>query len=287
MTLYLYDAAFRPNLAAVKANGGIAINGYLTGKYADTTTQPSQALAAGLGYLPTYEEGPSELVHASRSYGQAVGRKILAAFAAKSLPLDGSVAVYPSVDVNVPDASAASCNDAWLGIRDILHGKVSLRAYAEGAVIDALANAGLLDGPCWLAAPTSWPGFNVDDKHVCVVQLTGTKVPGTDADHIITNPNLLGALWPKGSPYGAEMSLTNTDAETVWEARGLKLWNGSEPTPWEVLSYLHEVVLQLRSGLGSVNAVVADIDKRVAALQAAQVSASGTYDATLTVGAKQ
>lgn len=283
----MYDAAFRPNLTAVKANGGIAINGYLTGKYADTTTQPAQALAAGLGYLPTYEEGQSQLVHASRTTGQAIGRAILAAFETKKLPLDGSVAVYPSVDVNVPDASASSCNDGWLGIRDVVHGKVSLRAYAEGAVIDALASAGLLDGPCWLAAPTSWPGFNVDDKHVCVVQLTGTRVPGTDADHIITNPNLLGALWPKGSPYGAEMSLTNTDAETVWEARGLKLWNGSEPTPWSVLSYIHAVVLRLEAGQAKVDALVADIDKRVAALQAAQVSAQGTYEATLTVGAKQ
>lgn len=280
--LYLYDAAFRPDLASVKANGGIAINGYLTGQYSDTTTQPSQALSAGLGYVPTYEEGPSELVHASRSYGQAVGRKILAAFAAKSLPLDGSVAVYPSVDVNVPDASAASCNDAWLGIRDLVNGKVSLRAYAEGAVIDALANAGLLDGPCWLAAPTSWPGFNVDDRHVCVVQLTGTKVPGTDADHIITNPQLLGALWPAGSPYGDDMTLTAAEAAQLADA--VRFASAADVR-----------AQALQGTVAQIGAVSADIDKRLAALQAAvaaQTAAqaspvAGSYPATLTVGDKQ
>ncbi len=144
MSLYAYDAAYSPNLAAVKAAGGIAINGYLTGTYANTTTQPAAARTAGLGYVPTYEEGPSELVNASRSAGQAVGTRILTAFKAKGIPLDGSVAVYPSADVDVPGANATACNAAWQGIRDVLVGKVSVRAYAEGAVIDALANAGLV-----------------------------------------------------------------------------------------------------------------------------------------------
>lgn len=274
MTLYMYDAAFRPDLASAKAKGGIAVNGYLTGQYADTTTQPSQALAAGLGYVPTYEEGQSELVHASRAYGQAVGRKILAAFAAKRLPLDGSVAVYPSVDVNVPDASASSCNDAWLGIRDEVNGKVSLRAYAEGAVIDALARAGLVDGPCWLAAPSSWPGFNVHDIHVCAVQLVGSPVPGTDANHIITDPSQLGALWPEGSPYGDSMTLTAAEAAQLADA------------------VRYSAAADARSQ--ALQGVAADLEVRVAALQAAvaslsqsQSSPSGTYSATLTVGAKQ
>lgn len=289
MTLYLYDAAFRPNLTSVKANGGIAINGYLTGQYADTTTQPAQALAAGLGYVPTYEEGQSELVHASRSYGQSVGRKILGAFGTKKLPLDGSVAVYPSVDVSVANASASSCNEAWLGIRDVVKGKVSLRAYAEGAVIDALANAGLLDGPAWLAAPKSWPGFNVSDKHVCVVQLVGSSVSGTDADHIITDPHSLGAYWPKGSPYG--VTVTPKD---IWSFAA-KIWNGSSPSAWSVLSNVHYVVHTMSEVVGRIATSVGDIDKRVAELQAeveklsqAQSSpVSGSYPATISVGAKQ
>lgn len=199
--LYVYDAAYRPDLSKVKRNG-VAINGYLTGKYANTTTQPKEALAAGLGYIPTYEEGNSELVNASRASGQAVGRKILAAFAAKGLPLDGSLAVYPSVDV--AEASATACDEAWRGLRDVLKGKVSLRYYGEGRIGDHLYDAGLLDGPYWLAAPTSWPGYAFSHR-VCMVQLVGTNVPGTDQDHLITDPHALGALWPAGSPYGVEL----------------------------------------------------------------------------------
>lgn len=200
---YVYDAAYRPNLKAVNAADGVAVgvNGYLTGIYADTTTQPADAHAAGLGYVPTYEEGPAELVHASRRKGRQVGRKILAAFKAKQIPLDGTVAVYPSVDVNVSAGDATACNAAWRGIRDVLAGKVSVRAYAEGAVIDALAAAGLVDGPCWLAAPTSWPGFNVDDPNVGMVQLVGTDVASTDKDHLVKDPSTLGAWWPRGSRY--------------------------------------------------------------------------------------
>lgn len=275
MTLYMYDAAYKPDLASVKANGGIAINGYLTGTYADTTTQPAQARAAGLGYVPTYEEARSELVLASRSYGQSVGRKILTAFAAKGLPLDGSVAVYPSVDVSVATASAASCNNAWLGIRDVVSDKVSLRAYAEGAVIDALASAGLLDGPAWLAAPKSWPGFNVNDVHVCAVQLVGSAVSGTDADHLITDPQKLGAYWPEGSPYGDTVTLTPAEAALLADA--------------ERFAAAADARAQALQGqVSQLLTAVADIDKRVAALQAAQASpVPGNYPATLTVGAKQ
>lgn len=225
---YAYDAAYSPNLAKVKAAGGIAINGYLTGTYALSTTQPAAARAAGLGYVPTYEQGAAELVGASRATGQAVGRRILAAFVAKGLPLDGTVAVYPSVDVSVPidgtDRDADACNDAWRGMRDILVGKVSIRAYAEGAVIDALAAAGLVDGKCWLAAPTSWPGYSVTDSNVCMIQLVGTDVAGTDRNHIITDPHALGAWWPDGSIYAQEadpMAGYTLDeiADAVWSRR--------------------------------------------------------------------
>ncbi len=211
-SLYAYDAAYAPDLAKVKAAGGIAINGYLTGLYATSTTQPAAARAAGLGYVATYEEGPSELVNASRAAGQTVGVRILTAFKAKGLPLDGSVAVYPSADVNVANPDA--CNAAWRGIRDVLAGKVSVRAYAEGAVIDALAGAGLLDGKCWLAAPTSWPGYTSDDANVCMIQLVGTDVAGTDRNHIIVDPHALGAWWPEGSEY-ALMALDPKDPVIV------------------------------------------------------------------------
>jgi hypothetical protein len=211
----MFDAAYKPDLAKVKAAGGVVVNGYISGTYASSTTQPSDAVAAGLGYLPSYEEGAAELVGATRAYGQSVGRKIVAAFTAKGLPLDGTLAVYPAVDTNVPGVQATDCNAGFAGIRDVLAGRVSLRAYAEGAVIDALVTAGVVDGPCWLAAPASWPGFNVADQHVCLVQRVGTSVPGTDLNTIITDPHLLGALWPSGSPYGGFMAITAQDAQLI------------------------------------------------------------------------
>lgn len=196
--LTAHDAAYAPDLGALRRVGSIAVNGYLTGKYATTTTQPAAARAAGLGYVATYEEGPSELVGASRYTGRRVGDKIMAAWRAKGLPLGPEFAVYPSVDVN---AAAGSCDNGWQGIRDVIQGEISLRSYADGAIIDHLTAARLVDGKCWLAAPTSWPGYRLDDPNVCMIQMVGTDVPGTDRNHIVTDPHALGAWWPDGSPY--------------------------------------------------------------------------------------
>lgn len=282
--LYAFDAAYAPDLAAVKAEGGIAVNGYLTGDYADTTTQPAAAHAAGLGYVPTYEEGRDELVNASRAAGQAVGRKILDAFDRKGIPLNGTVAVYPSVDVPVGAGTADACNAGWRGIRDVIAGKVSVRAYAEGAVIDALVRAGLVDGPCWLAAPTSWPGFDVNDANVCMIQLVGSPVGGTDQNHLVTDPSALGAWWPAGSPYGGDdMALTDDDvqkiADAVW-AHHYKVDGRVERRAdymlgyaWDGAEKAHGQLERLAPEVAGIKALLADAKSgvltRIASLQAA------------------
>lgn len=233
MTLYGYDAAYQPDLATVKAAGGIAVNGYLTGRYATTTSSPAHALAAGLGWWATYEEDPAELVGASRTVGQQVGQKILAAFKAlrddkgRPLPLDGSLAVYPSVDVS--SSSVTACDDSWPGVRDVLEGQLGVRYYGEGLLGDHLTAAGLLDGPFWLAAPSSWPGFNPADPRVCIVQEVGTNVPGTDRNHLITQPSALGALWPDGSPYGGDVSQADVIAALQSTAGQAAILNALRP----------------------------------------------------------
>lgn len=297
--LYAFDAAYSPDLAKVKAAGGIAINGYLTGTYANSTTQPAAAHKAGLGYVPTYERAPAELVGASRATGRAVGSAILAAFKAKGIPLDGTIAVYPSVDVSVAidgtDHDADACNTAWQGIRDVLAGKVSIRAYAEGAVIDALASAGLVDGPCWLAAPTSWPGFNVNDKHVCMVQLVGSPVSSTDANHIITDPHSLGAWWPTGSPYAAGATVADPDPMEV-----IVSMSGAPSTYKEFLADVQALVdnpkweahgrpsryaptTVMRAAADDLNAplakILADVAPRVASLQQSVAAVAKTATA--------
>lgn len=214
------DAAYQPNLAAVRAAGAIAINGYLTGKFATTTTSPAAAHAAALGWIATYEEGPAELVGATRAQGVAVGEKIAAAWRTHGIPDDGSVAVFPSVDIRVAAADAASCDNGWMGIRDVLKSGASLRGYAEGAVIDHLAARGLVDGKCWLSASSSYPGYNVHDENVCMIQQVGSSVGGTDTNHIITDPYALGAWWPPGSPYvtpGGFMSLTSAQQDDLYQ----------------------------------------------------------------------
>lgn len=214
--LAMFDAAYAPDLAAVAAHG-IAVNCYISGDYVNTTTQPAAAHAAGLGVAMTYEEGRAELVHATREQGRAVGRKILAALRAHGTPEGVGIAVYPSIDVAVVGADRpTACNDGFRGLRDVLGDRFSLRAYAEGAVIDALAAAQLVDGPCWLAAPTSWPGYAPNDAHVGIVQLVGSPVPGTDHNKITKDPNALGFWWPDGSNYGeAEMALTDQDVDKI------------------------------------------------------------------------
>lgn len=278
--LYLYDAAYAPSLSKVKKRpGAIAMNGYLTGRYAGTTSQPAAVRKAGLGYVATYEEGPGELVRASRATGRRVGDKIVKAFRDKGIPIRPDIGVFPSVDVSVPidgnDHDADQCNTGWEGVRDVLDGDLSLRAYAEGAVIDALATAGLIDGKCWLAAPTSWPGFNVNSNHICMVQLVGTDVPGTDKNHLVTDPHALGAWWPEGSPYAQEDPLSNlTDeqleqiAHAVWAHTG-KLWNKSSPTAWGVLSSVHQTAHAASDRAATISTVVNGMVTRVASLQAA------------------
>lgn len=213
------DAAYEPNLAAVKAAGAIAINGYLTGKFATTTTSPAEAHKAALGWIATYEEGPAELVGATRAQGVAVGEKIAAAWRTHGIPDDGSIAVFPSVDIRVAAADADSCDNGWLGIRDVMASGASIRSYAEGAVIDHLAARGLVDGKCWLSASSSYPGYNVNDENVCMIQQVGSSVGGTDTNHLITDPYALGAWWPPGSPYalpGAFMSLTSAQQDDLY-----------------------------------------------------------------------
>lgn len=261
--LWVYDAAYRPDLAAVRARGGIAVNGYLTGAYEHTTTQPDQALAAGLGYVPTYEEGTSELVNASRATGQNVGHRIAAAFSSHGLALDGSLAVYPSVDVNVPFASPGACDAAWLGMRDVLRGAVSLRCYGEGAVIDHLVGARLVDGKCWLAAPSSWPGYRPDDSNVCMVQLVGTNVPGTDRNHLVTDPHAIGALWPANSPYREDWIMSYTLEQigaAVW-AHGVHNPKSGRTAPAETR------LLELGIGLGTLAGKSVTVDAKAVADQ--------------------
>ena len=258
--LLVMDAAYQPNLAACVAAGAIAINGYLTGKFATTTTSPAAAHAVALGWIATYEEGPAELVGATRAEGVAVGEKIAAAWRAHGIPDDGSIAVFPSVDIRVAAADAASCDNGWLGIRDVMASGASIRSYAEGAVIDHLVAKGLVDGKCWLSASSSYPGYNVRDENVCMYQQVGSAVGGTDTNHLITDPHALGAWWPDGSPYGGDMALTAAEATQL--ANAAKFAAAADARAQALqgqVSAQTTQITQLQSAVAALQAAVAGI----------------------------
>lgn len=277
-----YDAAFAPNLDLVVQHGGVAVNHYLTGSYASTSCQPAAAHAANLGSILTYEEGASELVGASRNDGQVVGRKILSALQGQGVPLDGTVAVYPSVDIEVAAGAVGACDQAFLGIRDVLAGKVSIRCYGEGALIDHLAAMHLTDGPGWLSGSTSFPGYQPDDVNVCLVQTAG-DIPGTDKN-LVTNIAALGAWWPAGSQYSEDPFMADLTPSQLAQISAA-VWNynlhdvdpqgnpaGGQYPAWQIVAHAGRQVAALASATPGSPVDVNDLASKLAAALGPQIA---------------
>jgi len=218
VTAVLFDAAYKPDLAKVKAAGGIAMSVYLTGKYASTCAQPSELHALGLGALGNYEEGAAELTTCGVLGGKTIGQRAAAGAIAKGFPAGQGLGLAFSLDVNTPLSKLPAVGAAFTGIADGLAGRFVPIVYGEGAAIDYLWTHHQVLGIEWLAAPTSWPGFDAGDVHVGLVQQVGSPVPGTDEDKI-TNLDALAPLiwWPAGSPYakGVDMELDPKDPVVV------------------------------------------------------------------------
>lgn len=289
MTLYMYDAAYKPNLDQVVAHGGIAMSVYLTGSYANTCAQPSELHAKKLGALGNYEQAPDELLHCGKSGGVDIGKRAAAAYVAKGAPADKNLVIAYSVDVDAPPSSFPAIAEAFDGIRigAATVGQFRQKVYGEGALIDYLIAHGKVDGHVeWLSASTSFPGFDAADPNVGTVQLIGSPVPGTDEDRITSTEWLDGIWWPAGSPYDkgdnpmADLTKEQLDeiADAVWERR---IKDGE--VDWEAASYLtgaRNQALAAARTLTAANGALARItalQKDMAALKAAvaNVSAAG------------
>jgi len=123
--------------------------------------------------------------------------------------------VYPSVDVNVATDRMNSCDPAYRGLRDVLAGKLSIRCYGEFDLIKHLHDAGLTDGPGWLAGATSWSaGDHSESALVCMVQHVGSDIPSTDRN-TVTQPLALGAWWPPGHQLDADSARLLEEEFTV------------------------------------------------------------------------
>jgi hypothetical protein len=217
MTVYMYDAAFQPDLAKVKANGGVAISRYFVGPnptWAWKRVTPAQVIAAhtaGLGMVCNYEgTADPALTHAN---GQQSARDWLIDIHRCAVPAGRGIAGYFSIDVYTDPSRYPAAADYFAGINDIIvpAGYVP-KVYSQGGLIDYLCSHHRVRGKQWLAAPTSWPGYNPASPNVSMVQLVGTPVPGTDQNKILTVGEV-DAYWPDGSPYAPEVDLPLSDAD--------------------------------------------------------------------------
>jgi hypothetical protein len=202
LTLYLYDAAYAPNLDTVLSHGGIAMSCYLTGKYAATSPQPDRLHAKGLGALGNYEEGAGELLHVGKAGGVDIGRRAATAYIGKGAPAGRGLGIAFSVDVNAPPSTFPAIGAAFDGIKQGLAGRFVALVYGEGALIDYLFTHYKVPGVEWLSGSSSFPGFDPSSKRVALVQHIGSPVAGTDQDSITNLAGLAPFIWwPAGSPY--------------------------------------------------------------------------------------
>lgn len=292
MTSIAYDAAYAPNLDTVKAKGAIAVNHYLTGIYAGTSTQPVDAHRKGLGSIITYEQGPSELVGLSRAGGREVGNRILTAARALGVPLDGTVAVYPSVDVNVATDRMDSCDPAYRGLRDVLGRKLSIRCYGEFDLIKHLHDQGLTDGPGWLAGATSWSSSDHSDSPlVCMVQHVGSDIPSTDRN-TVTQPDKLGAWWPArpkedDMPTPADLwdaPIRGRDGHNYTAASMLTAAAGNAADAKVLADKANQRAAAAQAALATQATELNEIKAQLADLLAGKITVTGTLPATVTIG---
>ena len=217
MTLYAYDAAYQPDLTQVKAHGGIAICRYFVGDNPAwqwkrvTPQQVSSTLTAGLGMVVNYEGTADPPL--TRTYGRETAHNALVDIRRCRVPAGVGIGCYMSIDVNTSPARYPAARDYFDGVNDVLTPAGYLtKVYSQGGLIDYLCSWHRVAGKQWLAAPTSWPGYNSSSPNVAMVQLVGTPIAGTD-QNVVRDPKALSAYWPAGSPYIPEVDVPLSDSD--------------------------------------------------------------------------
>ena len=259
MTLYAYDGASPFSLSDAKAKGAILITGYIAGHPGGydpiSKARVNEIRAAGMGFLPNWEIGADYLVTCGKSGGLAAGKQAVAALTSLGVPYNGTIAVVFSWDTYIQPAQYAQCAQVADGIIEGLAGKYLFSAYGQGGLLSYLSETGRMKVKGWLSASSGFPGYDPTASYVGLVQETSTNVPGTDRDHIITDPHNIGAWWPDGSPYGDDVALTTDQA--------LQLANASR-----FAEAACSRVQAMQGVQASQNDALATLVTRVAALQA-------------------
>lgn len=219
--LYGFDAAFPAPASVYAGNGGVAVNVYVSGQYAQSAQHVAALRSAGLGPWPGYERGIRELI-SDRAAGRQAGSVGIGDAIRCGFPADGSIWFPFSVDTAVAPSEYPAVGEAFRGIQDVNAGRYRISLYGQGDLARWLRAQGIIRDECWLSASTSFPGWDAGSPDICIWQQIGNYIPGYSTDrNVITDAAALKAWWPDGSPYGGGMTGFGFDsavkAEEVWE----------------------------------------------------------------------
>lgn len=270
---YLFDGATpwdASRLASVKAHGGIAVSVYIVGSPGGmrcaNAADVKLARSLGLGVLPNWERAAD--FFSTCTVAEAYNAGVEAAVAARRLgfPSGAGVGVAFSFDFQCPASRYAEMTEKLTQAGKGMGGAFVPLGYGQAGLCDYWAAHGI-PGPHWLMASTWGEPYSIS-RNVALVQshtVSGawlnSPVAGTDIN-TITQPSKLAAWWPDGSSYGG-----NVNPADVWNYAAT-IWNKSKPSAWALLGNIHQTVHSIATVANSVARGVADIDQRVAALQA-------------------
>lgn len=222
--LVAYDGAYLP-VDVLCASGATAVSCYTDGMYGVIWQDIAKLRAAGKGIIPNHERGAGDLLGGYQA-GVTAANECMSNVAGWQCPQDGSVAIFYSVDVSVPEWQYAAVGAAFDGIRDAHAGRWKIGCYGQGGLIDYLASTGRTNVKGWLSSSSSYPGYNRFSPNVGAYQLVGSDIPGTD-QNIITDAAGLGVWWPEGAaPLGGgteiDVPLTEAEMDSIAE----RVWVG-------------------------------------------------------------
>lgn len=215
MVLYAYDGASPFDLAVAKANGAIAITGYIVGNPGGfnpiTKARVDTIRSMGMGFSPNWERAADAFLTYSVAQCQGAGAESLAACKALGVP-DGTRVSF-SIDTQIPTNRFQEMADKLSAAQAGMQGHYRAFVYGQSQFIDWLfANPQVssITGKHWLMMSTWNLPYHPASPGVCMVQehnLDGTwhssPVPNTDFN-LVTDPYALGAWWPTGSPYAGK-----------------------------------------------------------------------------------
>ena len=187
------DTDLSPHISAMKAAGLSFVRRYLKNlSPREFAALHAAQLATGFIY-ETAAHRPLLGQAAGEADGELARHQADALFVASGVFWHESVAIWPAMDGDVPDAdSVAACVAYWTGFASSIAGRYALGGYAPGTVLKALA----ADVPGfslpWLPGAMGWHGSH--DFAASLLEDTGTWC--------IQGPTLEdgGSWWPSHLP---------------------------------------------------------------------------------------